>query len=134
VQLRSAAETGENPLPGSITALVIRRRKPVSKWNGNGGVRIIECPATSPPNFTWSKKEKIKFEEPSLTVNSQPSTNYGSTHPLILPARDPRTELQARLQNAPQEHAEALLAAYECCRDSTIAGYLKLLRGALGFE
>ena len=33
--------------------------------------------------------------------------------PLELPARDPREILQHALQNAPVEHAEAVLAAYE---------------------
>jgi hypothetical protein len=32
---------------------------------------------------------------------------------LELPESDARAKLQARLQNAPLEHAEALLAAYE---------------------
>src|SRR5258705_3422351 len=51
--------------------------------------------------------------------------------PLNLPARDPRAELQARLQNAPQEHAEALLAAYEVLQGLHDRGVLDLLRGAL---
>jgi uncharacterized protein YjgD (DUF1641 family) len=52
--------------------------------------------------------------------------------PLNLPARDPRAELQARLQNAPQEHAEALLAAYEVLQGLHDRGVFELLRGALG--
>ena len=32
---------------------------------------------------------------------------------LEIPPRDPRAELQTRLQNAPMEHAEALLSAYK---------------------
>ena len=52
--------------------------------------------------------------------------------PLNLPARDPRAELQARLQNAPQEHAEALLAAYEVLQGLHDRGVFDLLRGALG--
>ena len=52
--------------------------------------------------------------------------------PLQLPARDPRTELQARLQNAPLEHAEALLSAYEVLQGLHERGVLDLLRGALG--
>jgi len=51
---------------------------------------------------------------------------------LELPARDPRPELQARLQNAPLEHAEALLAAYEVLQGLHDRGVLELLRGALG--
>ncbi len=51
---------------------------------------------------------------------------------LELPARDPRAELQARLQNAPLEHAEALLAAYEVLQGFHNRGVLELLRGALG--
>lgn len=52
--------------------------------------------------------------------------------PLNLPARDPRAELQARLQNAPMEHAEALLSAYEVLQGLHDRGVFELLRGALG--
>jgi uncharacterized protein YjgD (DUF1641 family) len=52
--------------------------------------------------------------------------------PLELPARDPRTELMTKLQNAPAEHAEALLSAYEVLQGLHDCGALDLLRGALG--
>jgi uncharacterized protein YjgD (DUF1641 family) len=52
--------------------------------------------------------------------------------PLNLPARDPRAELQARLQNAPLEHAQALLAAYEVLQGLHDRGVFELMRGALG--
>jgi len=52
--------------------------------------------------------------------------------PLELPARDPRAELQTRLQNAPQGHAEALLSAYEVLQGLHDRGVFELLRGALG--
>ena len=52
--------------------------------------------------------------------------------PLNVPARDPRAELQARLQSAPQEYAEALLAAYEVLQGLHDRGVFELLRGALG--
>jgi len=52
--------------------------------------------------------------------------------PLELPARDPRTELQARLQNAPLEHAQALLAGYEVLQGLHDRGVFELVRGALG--
>lgn len=51
---------------------------------------------------------------------------------LQLPATDPRSELQARLQNAPGAHAEALLAACEVLQGLHDRGVLDLLRGALG--
>jgi uncharacterized protein YjgD (DUF1641 family) len=51
---------------------------------------------------------------------------------LALPARDPRQELQARLQNAPLDHAEALLAAYEVLQGLHERGVFDLLRGVLG--
>jgi uncharacterized protein YjgD (DUF1641 family) len=54
------------------------------------------------------------------------------TIPLELPARDARAELQTRLQNAPLEHAEALLAAYEVLQGLHDRGALELMRGALG--
>lgn len=51
--------------------------------------------------------------------------------PLELPARDPRAALQTRLQNAPAEHAEALLAAYELLQALHNRGVFDLLRGAV---
>lgn len=48
------------------------------------------------------------------------------------PRRDPRAELQTRLENAPAEHAEALLGAYEVLQGLHDRGVLDLLRGALG--
>jgi len=52
--------------------------------------------------------------------------------PLQLPARDPHAELQARLENAPLQHAEALLDAYEVLQGLHDRGVFELLRGALG--
>ena len=52
--------------------------------------------------------------------------------PLELPARDPREILQSRLRNAPVEHAEAVLAAYELLQGLHDRGVFDLLRGALG--
>ena len=51
---------------------------------------------------------------------------------LQLPPRDSREELSARLQNAPVEHAEALLAGYEVLQGLHDSGTLDLLRGLLG--
>jgi uncharacterized protein YjgD (DUF1641 family) len=52
--------------------------------------------------------------------------------PLEIPPRDPRAELRARLDRAPIEHAEALLAGYEVLQGLHDRGVLELLRGALG--
>lgn len=51
---------------------------------------------------------------------------------LTPPARDPREVLQARLNEAPTEHAEALLAAYEVLQGLHDRGALELVRGMLG--
>ena len=51
---------------------------------------------------------------------------------LEIPPRDPRVELRTRLENAPVEHAEALLAAYEVLQGLHDNGVLEILRGALG--
>jgi hypothetical protein len=51
---------------------------------------------------------------------------------LELPVRDPRVDLQERLQDAPVEHAAALLAGYEVLQGLHDAGVFDLLRGALG--
>jgi uncharacterized protein YjgD (DUF1641 family) len=52
--------------------------------------------------------------------------------PLKLPPVDPRIALQARLENAPAEHAEALLEVYEILQGLHDRGALDLIRGALG--
>jgi uncharacterized protein YjgD (DUF1641 family) len=51
---------------------------------------------------------------------------------LELPPRDPRQELRKRLDEAPIEHAEALLDSWELLQQLHDHGVLQLLRGALG--
>src|SRR2546426_2730593 len=51
---------------------------------------------------------------------------------LDFPARDARSELQTRLQNAPVQHAEALLSGYDLLQGLHDRGVLDLLRGGLG--
>ena len=51
--------------------------------------------------------------------------------PLELPPRDPRVELRNRLEEAPVEHAEALLDSYELLQQLHDHGVLQLLRGAI---
>src|ERR1700757_4955956 len=49
-----------------------------------------------------------------------------------LPQRDPREALYQRLENAPKEHAEALLAACDILQGLHDHGILELAKGALG--
>jgi len=51
---------------------------------------------------------------------------------LKLPPRDPRQELLARLEEAPAEHAAALLDGYELLQELHEHGVFALIRGALG--
>ena len=51
---------------------------------------------------------------------------------LEFPPRDARAELQTRLQNAPLQHAEALLSGYDLLQRLHDRGVLDLLRGGLG--
>jgi uncharacterized protein YjgD (DUF1641 family) len=51
--------------------------------------------------------------------------------PLELPPRNPREELRKRLDEAPVEHAEALLESYEVLQQLHERGVFNLLRGAL---
>lgn len=51
---------------------------------------------------------------------------------LQLPPRDPRIELQKRLDEAPLEYAEALLDSYELLQQLHSRGVFDLLRGAIG--
>lgn len=48
------------------------------------------------------------------------------------PRRDPREELRRRLEQAPEDHAEAVLAGFEVLQCLHDQGILELLRGALG--
>ena len=52
--------------------------------------------------------------------------------PFSLPPRDPREALIHRLQNAPQEHAEALLDGYEILQELRDKGLLEIAKGVLG--
>jgi uncharacterized protein YjgD (DUF1641 family) len=45
--------------------------------------------------------------------------------------RNPREELRSRLESAPAEHAEALLAAYEVLQQLHDSGVLDIVRGTL---
>ena len=51
---------------------------------------------------------------------------------LSLPPKDPREVLFHRLENAPQDHAEALLAAYDILQGLHDKGLLEIAKGALG--
>ena len=50
---------------------------------------------------------------------------------LGIPPRNPRAELRSRLEQAPEEHAEAVLAAYEVLQELHNRGVLEIARGAL---
>jgi len=52
--------------------------------------------------------------------------------PLELPKRDPREELRARLEQAPADHAEAVLAGFDLLQGLHDQGVLEVLRGVLG--
>jgi uncharacterized protein YjgD (DUF1641 family) len=51
---------------------------------------------------------------------------------LSLPKRNPREELLSRLEQAPVEHAEAVLAGFEVLQSLHDQGVLELARGVLG--
>jgi uncharacterized protein YjgD (DUF1641 family) len=51
--------------------------------------------------------------------------------PLEFPPRNPRAELHSRLEKSPDQHAEAVLAAYELLQELHDRGVLELMRGAL---
>src|SRR5437868_11185192 len=51
--------------------------------------------------------------------------------PQEIPPRNPRAELRSRLEQAPEEHAEAVLAAYEVLQELHNRGVLEIMRGAL---
>jgi len=51
--------------------------------------------------------------------------------PLEVPPRNPRAELRLRLEQAPEEHAAAILAAYEVLQQLHERGVLEIVRGGL---
>ena len=51
--------------------------------------------------------------------------------PLEIPPGSPRAELRSRLEQAPEKHAEAMLAAYEVLQLLHDRGVLEIMRGAL---
>src|SRR6202049_5186567 len=51
--------------------------------------------------------------------------------PLEIPPRSPRAELRSRLEQAPEDHAEAVLSAYEVLQQLHERGVLEVMRGAL---
>jgi uncharacterized protein YjgD (DUF1641 family) len=51
--------------------------------------------------------------------------------PLEIAPRNPRAELRSRLEQAPEQHAEAVLAAYEVLQELHSHGVLEIMRGAL---
>jgi len=66
------------------------------------------------------------------SIHLNPTLTMAQPIRLEIPARDPRAELQTRLNDAPLEHAQALLAAYEVLQGLHDRGVFELLRGALG--
>jgi uncharacterized protein YjgD (DUF1641 family) len=50
---------------------------------------------------------------------------------LEIPPRNPRADLRSRLEQAPEKHAEAVLAAYEVLQELHNRGVLEIMRGAL---
>src|SRR5579863_4588415 len=101
----------------SIRALVIRHRKTESRSNVSGSDRITHLQET----VWYSCRPTSDARENSM---ARPI-------PLEIPPRNPRAELQSRLEQAPLEHAEAVLAAYEVLQELHNHGVLEIMRGAL---
>lgn len=51
--------------------------------------------------------------------------------PLEIPPRDPRADLRSRVERAPEQHAEAVLAAYELLQQLHDQGVLEIMRSAV---
>ena len=51
--------------------------------------------------------------------------------PLEVPPRNARAELRSRVEQAPEEHTEAILAAYEVLQQLHERGVLEIMRGGL---
>src|SRR5437588_7441883 len=94
----------------------------------------MEATGLSDARHQAGPKSRVRFKR-TLRTSLYPLTqqaNMAKPIPLEFSARDPRMELQARLQNAPMEHAQALLAAYEVLQGLHDRGVFELMRGALG--
>src|SRR5258708_8063904 len=88
----------------------IRPRSVAWKSSGNGNARTIECRA-----MDWSTSEPNRRQ-----IMAQPIA--------FLPPANHTASSAERLRNAPAEHAEALLSAYELLQLLHDRGVLNLLR------
>ena len=119
VHMNVLAEVGESPLPrinsrfGHPTPQngARSRRK---RWKRTG--------------LHTSRKRSGAVADRQVT---QGELNGASTDSSGNSARNPRAELQSRLEQAPLEHAEAVLAAYEVLQELHNRGVLEIMRGAL---
>src|SRR5258708_30674347 len=86
-----------------ILASVIRRRRTGWKSNVSGSGQTTRCQEMAWCNYRRrSKARRNKLAQPI---------------PLEIPPRNVRAELQSRLEQAPAEHAEALLSTYEVLQE-----------------
>src|SRR5688572_20031805 len=93
------------------------RRRMGWRWSGSGIGRGTRCRGAD-----WCR---CGFNGTGGSAMARPI----SPEPRV---RDAHAELHARLENAPAEHAEALLAAYEVLQGLHDRGVPDLMRGALG--
>src|SRR5258708_23298304 len=92
----------------------IRPRSVAWKSSGNGNARTIECRA-----MAWSTSEPNRRQTMAQPIAFLPPANHTASN-------------AERLRNAPAEHAEALLSAYELLHLLHDRGALNLLPGLAG--
>src|SRR6266576_659161 len=84
------------------------------------------------PGLPNSRKSHDISRDKNKSKRKRRLKNMAQPIRLEFSPRDARAELQTRLQNAPLQHAEALLSGYELLQRLHDRGILDLLRGGLG--
>ena len=99
VKMRLLDEMGESPMPRGNSALELPLLSVGWRSSGSGHERITECREAS--------------ETPDRNHSNQQSEKNGRSNSLSIDSRDPREKLYSRLEAAPAEHIQALLAVYD---------------------
>ena len=112
VHLNVLPEVGESPLPR-----INSRFGHPTPQNGVEVERKWKRPDYALQEMAWCSCRR---------GNNARRTPVAQPIPLEVPPRNPRAELHARLEQAPDEHAEAVLAAYEVLQELHDRGVLEI--------
>src|SRR5258705_7313348 len=101
------------------------RRSPGLRLNASGPARTTTCPAQRPAT-NWFRSPPLPFN--FLRCKESPMAKPIAFKPAAV---DFKADLQRRLEKAPEEHAAALLAAYDVLEAAHDEGLLDILHGMI---